>query len=95
MATGVERGDGLVNLGTPLFTCELGGGVDALSTQLVEVRVTPGDELLLVVDASGVDAALFAIVWGEPALSGPVGEVSLLELEWQPLSSLPGDTLAW
>jgi hypothetical protein len=97
MANGVQRGDGLASLGIPLFTCELEGGAGALSTQLVELRVVAGDELLLVAVASGGGGATLAVVWGEPAFLGPEDEdeVSLLQLDRQPLASVAGETIAW
>ena len=68
-----------------LFTAVLEGGAHALETQLVDVRVRQGATLLLVADFepphAGLAMAPLAVVWGEPVLRGPAGELSVLDLD--------------
>lgn len=68
-----------------VFVGELRGGSHALETLLVDVPVTPGSRLSLVADDGDVaddttSRGQHAVVWGEPILRGPSGDLSLTEL---------------
>lgn len=66
-----------------IFVGELRGGSHALETLLVDVPVTPGSRLSLVADdGQGASGDQHAVVWGEPILRGPSGDLSLTEVEW-------------
>lgn len=66
-----------------VFVGQLRGAQHALETLLVDVPVTPGAELILVADdGHGKNGDHHAVVWGEPILRGPAGELSLTELKW-------------
>lgn len=66
-----------------------------MATELLEVAVFPGTEVLLLVEASHLAGSQVVVVWGEPAFIGAFGEVSLLELSWERLEALPGEVLAF
>lgn len=94
--TGAAKPDGeATSWGIPLFVCELEGGSEALATQLVELPVEPGTDLLLVAEGSGEHGVPLVLVWGEPAFRGPGTELSLLDVEWASLLELPGEIAAW
>jgi hypothetical protein len=77
-----------------VFTAELRGGADALSTQLIDVPVVAGSRLMLVADdGHGGNGGHHAVVWGEPVLSGPSGDLSLTELDWVHATSRWGSVL--
>lgn len=88
-------GEGLARAKVSLFACELEGGSEALATELVDVAVVPGSQLLLLVEGSGAPGVPRTVVWGEPAFIGTAGEVGVLDLAWQPLESLSGAVRAW
>jgi hypothetical protein len=71
-----------------IFDARLEGGANALQTALVDAPVTPGSIIQLVAeDGRGGNGDHHAVVWGDPVLTGPAGEVSLLDLPWEHASS--------
>lgn len=66
-----------------------------MATELLEVAVVPGSEVLLLAEGMAPTASPVVVVWGEPAFLGAFGEVSLLELAWEPLAALPGEVMAY
>lgn len=95
MTLGAASVGGLVQGASQLVTCELEGGAEAMATQLLEVLVTPGSEVLLVAEANGPAESRVVVVWGEPAFVGSLGEVSLLGLAWESVAVLPGEVGAF
>jgi hypothetical protein len=95
MTIGAASGSGLVNGAALLVARELGGGAEAMATELLEVAVVPGSELLLIAEANQPAGATMLVVWGEPAFLGAAGERSLLELSWEPVAALPGEVAAF
>jgi hypothetical protein len=67
---------------------ELEGGSNAYRTHWVDVPVSTRSTLQLLVEsgregeAQGHDGGPLTVIWGEPALQGPSGELSLLDLPW-------------
>ena len=67
-----------------LASVELEGGPLAFRTELIDVSISPGAQLWLVAEDARVTAGEAeerpVVVWGEPALSGQLEELNLLEL---------------
>jgi hypothetical protein len=67
---------------------ELEGGSNAYRTHWVDVPVSTGSTVQLLVEsgregeARGAESVPLTVIWGEPALKGPSGELSLLDLPW-------------
>jgi len=95
MTNGAASGAEGAHPASLLVARELQGGAEAMATQLLEVLVVPGSELLLIAEANEPADAPRVVVWGEPAFIGARGEVSLLDLSWQPLAARPGDVVAY
>jgi alpha-galactosidase len=71
-----------------VFSGRLEGGPRAFQTLLVDVPVGEGDTLQLVGDdGRGGNGDHLAIVWGDPVLQGPRGELSVLDVPWQQATS--------
>jgi hypothetical protein len=68
-----------------LACVELEGGPLAFRTELIDIPVSPGARLWLVAEdarvAAGEPDETPVVVWGEPALSGELQELNLLELD--------------
>jgi hypothetical protein len=65
-----------------------------LETLLVDVPVVAGSRLVLVADdGHGKNGDHHAVVWGEPVLRGPTGELSLTELDWVHATSRWGSVM--
>lgn len=95
MTIGAPSGSGLVDGASRLVAHELEGGDEAMATQLLEVAVVPGSEVLLIAEGNDPEGSPVVVVWGEPAFIGAFGEVSLLDLSWEPVASLPGEVSAF
>jgi hypothetical protein len=91
MIQGASSSDGPFDGAPPLAACELEGGAGALATELLEVAIVPGSDVILVARGNDPGGRPLAVVWGEPAFIGAAGELSLLELGWRALASLPGE----
>jgi alpha-galactosidase len=66
----------------------LGGGAQAFQTHLVDIPVAEGATVNLVADdGHGGNGDQHAIVWGDPVLQGPRGELSVLDLPWEQATS--------
>jgi alpha-galactosidase len=73
------------------FTAQLG---DAASDQSFgfDVDVTPGSRLVLVADdGDGGNGGQHAVVWADPVLTGPAGELRLGDLPWVKATSRWGN----
>ena len=76
------------------FTGELRGGAQALETLLIDMPVVAGSRLILVADDGyGKNGDHHAVVWGEPVLRGPSGELSLTALDWVHATSRWGSVM--
>jgi len=71
-----------------VFDAVLEGGAHAFQTALLDVAVEAGTIIELVADdGKGGNGGHHAVVWGDPVLMGPAGELSLLDLPWEHASS--------
>ncbi|HTV23369.1 MAG TPA: NPCBM/NEW2 domain-containing protein [Polyangiaceae bacterium] len=79
-----------------IFEAALDGGAHAFQTALVDVSVAPGTIIQLVADdGRGGNGDHHAVVWGDPVLQGPAGEVSLLDLPWEHATSRWGSVTSY
>jgi alpha-galactosidase len=79
-----------------IFESVLEGGAHAFQTALLDVPVAAGTIIQLVAeDARGGNGDHHSIVWGDPVLTGPAGEVSLLDLPWEQATSRWGSVTSY
>jgi hypothetical protein len=78
-----------------IFEGLLEGGARAFQTLLLDVPVAPGSSIQLVADdGRGGNGEHYPIVWGDPLLTGPAGELSLLDVPWQQATSRWGSVMS-